>query len=69
LTFKKGGWKCCATFPISIKFLAGANSRDAPDILPDQIGQPDIRLMYSWSNDFLIFSSNKVKKKCAQKLI
>jgi hypothetical protein len=49
--------------------------RDAPDIRPDnpafldilypagyQIAQPDIRLMYSRSNDLLIFSSNRERK-------
>jgi hypothetical protein len=56
-------------------------TRDAPDIRqPDirypagyQIGQldirPDIRLMYSWSNEFLIFFFKQGKKKFAQKLI
>jgi hypothetical protein len=38
-----------------------------------QIGQPDIRpdirLMYSWSRDLLIFSSNKAKKNFQKKII
>jgi hypothetical protein len=46
-----------------------------PDIRPDnpaffdirypagyQIGQPDIRLMLSWCNDFLTFSSNQARQ-------
>jgi hypothetical protein len=42
-----------------------------PDIrygrIPDI--RPDIRLRYSWSNDLLIFSSNKTRKNLHKKLI